>query len=102
MTVQGLEMTAPFLVLSSHPRLGTGRRELAQRFSNNPKQEQRREDCLLQQVGCLTNWTHNETKGTEEGDLAGLDLYLRHVGSQIFVQYLSRVSGQKNWQSMHK
>lgn len=56
----------------------------------------------MQQVGCLTNWTQNKTKGTEEGDLAGLDLYLQHVGSQIFVQYLSRVSGQENWQSMHK
>lgn len=32
----------------------------------------------------------------------GLDLYLWHAGRQIFVQYLSRVSGQEDWQSMHK
>lgn len=98
MTIQGLEMT----VLNSHPRLCKERRELPRRLSTNPKPERRWEEALLWQVGCLTKGTHNKTKGTEEEDLSGPDLYLQHAGSQIFVQYLSRVSGQQSWQPMQK
>lgn len=98
MTIQGLEMT----VLNSHPRLCKERRELPRSLSAKPKLEWRWEEALLRQVDCLTNWTYNKTKGTEEGDLSGPDLYLRHAGSQIFLQYLSRVSGQESWQPIQK
>lgn len=97
MTAPGLEMTAPFPSPQLPAQAGGSRRGLAIIRGRRGKGK-----SLLQQVGCLTNWTHNETKGTEEGDLVGLDLYLWHAGRQIFVQYLSRVSGQENWQSMHK
>lgn len=97
MTAEGLEMTAPSPSPQLPGRAGGSCRglEIIPGSSRDGKR-------LLQQVGCLTNWTHNETKGTGQGDLVGLDLYLWHVGRQIFVQYLSRVSGQENWQSMHK
>lgn len=97
MTAQGLEMTAPFPGPQLPAQAGGSRRGLA-----IIRGRSRDGKSLLQQVGCLTIWTHNKTKGTEEGDLVGPNLYLWHTGRQIFVQYLSRVSGQENWQSMHK